>query len=92
MERLSASIQGGAGGAPFESGGRWLPGVGGSMSLVVPHDGPLSVFIGGTSRFLTGGTSVRVDGQRVASFPARSFGVTLGVELALDALFGLDRD
>jgi hypothetical protein len=74
------------------AGSRWLPGVGTTLELVVPGRGPVSVSFAGTARFMTGGTAIHVHEARIASFPAHGYGMAVGVEVSLDALFGTDRD
>jgi hypothetical protein len=90
VERQGASITGD--GADQTSDARWLPGVGASVDLVVPTRSPFSIVFGAEGRFLDGATTIRVKNERVGSFPAHSYGVHLGIDVALDGLFGLAGD
>jgi hypothetical protein len=63
-------------------GERWLPGVAASFEAVWPVRSPVAVAAGFGGSLLTGGTAVRVEGEKYASFPAASFAVTLGLRLS----------
>jgi hypothetical protein len=88
VERLGASVAG----EGADSGTRWLPGIGATVDLVVPTRSPLSIVFGAGGRFLDGATTIRLMDKKVASFPAHSYSVHLGIDVALDGLFGLAGD
>lgn len=89
IERQGAEVAGLQAG---DSGSRWLPGIAGSLELVLPTGAPLAVVFGASGRFFRGATAIRVEEQRVGAFPAHSYGMHLGLELSFDALFGPARD
>ena len=92
MERQAAQVTGAGVGEALTSGSRWLPGAGVSLDLVIPTASPVGIVFGGNALFVDGGTTIRLRDERVASFPAHSYAVQLGVDVTLDALFGLARD
>jgi hypothetical protein len=92
VERQGATVEGAAAGEPLTSGSRWLPGIGASFDLVISTPSPIGIVFGGNAQFFDGGTTIRLRNERVSSFPAHSYGVHLGVDVSLDALFGLGGD
>lgn len=64
-----------------DSGGRWNYGARIGIDVVWPATGTIGALLQGDAWFYDGSTSVRIAGQRVGAFPARTFTVGTGIEL-----------
>jgi hypothetical protein len=65
-----------------DAGSRWLAGTGAGLNLTWPAGATVSALVGADLRFLSGGTSLHVDRDYVASFPALSYDFSLGVQIS----------